>query len=292
MSTTSGILAVDIGGTKLAAAVVTAQGEIIRRDRVATPARAPWVTLSALIKRIQATASDIELVACGVACGGPMKIGGTEVSPLHIPTWIDFPLLQSISELTGLKTYIDNDAKALALAEGWKGAARDCANFMAVVIGTGVGGGLVENNRLAVGRSGNAGHFGHIVVGSGMSGLDNRSCRCGGRGCLEAYVSGPAVERETGRDPMYAPMNLKVRNGILFGRAVAAVAAVADISRIVVGGSVALGWGEPFFQAANDELASRAKLPFTTGISIVPLGLGESSALIGAAAVALTRIAS
>ena len=165
MSTTSGILAVDIGGTKLAAAVVTAQGEIIRRDRVATPARAPWVTLSALIKRIQATASDIELVACGVACGGPMKIGGTEVSPLHIPTWIDFPLLQSISELTGLKTYIDNDAKALALAEGWKGAARDCANFMAVVIGTGVGGGLVINNRLAVGRSGNAGHFGHIAVG-------------------------------------------------------------------------------------------------------------------------------
>ena len=96
MSTTSGILAVDIGGTKLAAAVVTAQGEIIRRDRVATPARAPWVTLSALIKRIQATASDIELVACGVACGGPMKIGGTEVSPLHITTWIDFTLLQSI----------------------------------------------------------------------------------------------------------------------------------------------------------------------------------------------------
>jgi len=53
-----------------------------------------------------------------------------------------------------------------------------------------------------------------------------------------------------------------------------------------------LGWGEPFFQAANDELASRSKLPFTTGVSIVPLGLGESSALIGAAAVALTSIAS
>jgi glucokinase len=292
MSTTSGILAVDIGGTKLAAAVVTAQGEIIRRDRVATPARAPWVTLSALIKRIQAAASDIDLVACGVACGGPMKIGGSEVSPLHIPTWIDFPLLTSISELTGLKTYIDNDAKALALAEGWKGAARDCANFMAVVIGTGVGGGLVENNRLTAGRTGNAGHLGHIVVGSDMSGLDNRPCRCGGRGCLEAYLSGPAVERETGRDSMYAPMNLKVRNGILLGRAVATVAAVADISRVVVGGSVALGWGEPFFQAANDELAARSKLPFTTGVSIVPLGLGESSALIGAAAVALTSIAS
>jgi glucokinase len=91
---------------------------------------------------------------------------------------------------------------------------------------------------------------------------------------------------------MYAPMNLKVRNGILLGRAVATVAAVADISRVVVGGSVALGWGEPFFQAANDELAARSKLPFTTGVSIVPLGLGESSALIGAAAVALTSIAS
>ena len=89
---------------------------------------------------------------------------------------------------------------------------------------------------------------------------------------------------------MYAPMNLKVRNGILLGRAVASVAAVADISRVVVGGSVALGWGDPFFEAANDELASRSKLPFTAGISIVPLGLGDSSALIGAAAVALTSI--
>lgn len=285
MATTSGILAVDIGGTKLAAAVVTAQGDIVRRDRVATPPRAPWVTLAALIKRIQAAASDIDLVACGVACGGPMKAGGSEVSPLHIPAWTNFPLLSSISELTGLKTYIDNDAKALALSEGWMGAARNCANFLAVVVGTGVGGGLVENNRLAVGRSGNAGHFGHIVVGT-----DDRPCRCGGRGCLETYLSGPAIELETGRDPMYAPMNLKVRNGILLGRAVASVAAVADISRVVVGGSVALGWGDPFFEAANGELRSRSKLPFTSDISIVSLGLGDSSALIGAAAIALTQM--
>ena len=290
MATTSGILAIDIGGTKLAAAVVTAQGDIIRRDRVPTPARAPWVTLSTLIKRIQAAASDIELLACGVACGGPMKIGGTEVSPLHIPAWVDFPLLSSISELTGLKTYIDNDAKALALAEGWMGAARGYAHFMAVVIGTGVGGGLVVNHRLVVGRSGNAAHFGHIVVSGDIVGQDGRPCRCGGRGCLEAYLSGPAIELETGRDPMYATMNLKFRNGILLGRAVASVAAVADISRVVVGGSVALGWGDPFFQAANDELAARSKLPFTAGISIVPLGLGDSSALIGAAAVALTNM--
>lgn len=280
-----GILAVDIGGTKLAAAVVTAQGDIVRRDRVATPSRAPWVTLAALIKRIQAAASDVELVACGVACGGPMKFGGVEVSPLHIPEWVDFPLLSSISELTGLQTFIDNDAKALALAEGWLGAMRECANFLAVVIGTGVGGGLVEGNRLAVGRTGNAGHFGHIIVGS-----DDRPCRCGGRDCLEAYVSGPAIERETGRNPMYAPKNLIVRNGILLGRAAASVAAAADIERVVVGGSIALGWGELFFQAANDEFRLRSKLQFTSGVSIEPLGLGDSSALIGAAAVALTSI--
>lgn len=280
-----GILAVDIGGTKLAAAVVTAQGDIVRRDRVATPSRAPWVTLAALIKRIQAAASDVELVACGVACGGPMKFGGVEVSPLHIPEWVDFPLLSSISELTGLQTFIDNDAKALALAEGWLGAMRECANFLAVVIGTGVGGGLVEGKRLAVGRTGNAGHFGHIIVGS-----DDRPCRCGGLGCLEAYVSGPAIERETGRNPMYAPKNLIVRNGILLGRAAASVAAAADIERVVVGGSIALGWGELFFQAANDEFRLRSKLQFTSGVSIEPLGLGDSSALIGAAAVALTSI--
>jgi len=281
MTENAGVLAVDIGGTKLAAAVVTRDGTIVRRDRIPNPQRDPWTALSALMRRMQAATTEIELVACGVACGGPMGAGGESVSPLHIPSWRDFPLRRSIAEATNLVTHVDNDAKALALAEGWLGAAVDHRDFMAVVVGTGVGAGLVSGGRLVDGASGNAGHIGHVVVGD-----EGRPCRCGGSDCLEAFVSGAAVEMETGRAPAYASAGLVERNGRLLGQAVASVAAMSDIRRVVVGGSVALGWGEPFFDAANREFDARSRIGFTRGLDIVPLGLGDRSALIGAAAVA------
>lgn len=281
MQDNAGVLAVDIGGTKLAVGVVARDGTIVRRDRIPTPQRDPWSSLVALMRRMQAATSEVEIVACGVACGGPMSANGESASPLHITAWRDFPLRRSITEATGLPTRVDNDAKALALAEGWLGAAVDQADFMAVVVGTGVGAGLVSAGRLVDGSSGNAGHIGHIVVGG-----DERPCRCGGSGCLEAYISGVAVELETGRAPAYAAAGLIERNGRLLGRAVASVAAMCDIRRVVVGGSVALGWGTPFFDAANREFEERSRIGFTRGLDIVPLGLGDRSALIGAAAVA------
>lgn len=282
---TAAILAVDIGGTKLAAAVVDLDGKIILRDRVPAPARDPWTTLANLIKRVQVSLSDVELLACGVACGGPMTLNGEKVSPLHIAAWHDFELRSMVAQITALPTFVDNDAKALALSEGWMGATAHLQNFMAVVVGTGVGAGLVLNSQLLDGRQGNAGHVGHIIVEP-----DGRACLCGGFGCLEAYISGPAILRQTGRDPMYAPANVVQRSGQLLGRACASVAAVADISRVVVGGSVALGWGEEFFQAANTEFVLRSKLSFSAGVDIVPVGLGDNSALIGAAAIARRKI--
>jgi glucokinase len=279
------ILAVDIGGTKLAAAVVDLDGKIILRDRVPTPARDPWTTLANLIKRVQASISDVELLACGVACGGPMTLNGEKVSPLHIAAWRDFELRSMVADITALPTFVDNDAKALALSEGWMGSTAHLQNFMAVVVGTGVGAGLVLDSQLLDGRQGNAGHIGHIIVEP-----DGRACLCGGSGCLEAYISGPAILLQTGREPMYAPANVVQRSGQLLGRACASVAAVADISRVVVGGSVALGWGEAFFQAANSEFVLRSKLSFLAGADIVPVGLGDSSALIGAAAIARRKI--
>jgi len=281
MAENIGVLAVDIGGTKLATAVVTRDGTIVRRDRISTPQRDPWSALAALMRRMQAATTEFELLACGVACGGPMSARGESASPLHIPEWRNFPLRRLIAETTNLETYVDNDAKALALAEGWLGAARDQSDFLAVVVGTGVGAGLVSAGRLVDGKSANAGHIGHIVVGS-----EGRPCRCAGRDCLEAFISGTAVERETGRSPVHAPAGLIERNGRLLGQAVASVAAMCDIRRVVVGGSVALGWGAPFFEAANREFEARSRIGFTRGLEIVPIGLGDRSALIGAAAVA------
>lgn len=278
-SSVPGYVAVDIGGTKLAAAVVTLDGSVIVSDRVPTPARDPWNALSALISRVVAATPDVAPVALGAGCGGPMTRGGETVSPLHIPSWRDFPLRESLSSLLDVPVAIDNDAKALALGEGWLGAARGCRDYMAVVIGTGVGAGLVIDGTLVDGATGNAGHLGHVVVEDG--GLE---CRCGAHGCLEAYLSGSGIESRTGQSARQASPAIIVDAGRRFGRAVASVAALTSLERVVVAGSVALGWGDVFFDAAREEFGARSRLSFTQTVDIVPAG--PRAGLLGAAALA------
>ncbi|HEY4331679.1 MAG TPA: ROK family protein [Ilumatobacteraceae bacterium] len=273
-------LAVDIGGTKLAAGVVDDDGRVVVRDRVPTPPRDVWPALERLILRVMA-AAPAPIVAVGAGCGGPMDIAAATVSPLHIPTWQQFELHAALTETTSLPVFIDNDAKALTLGEAWCGAAQGARNMVGVVVGTGVGGGILSNGRLLNGRLGNAGHIGHIIVEP-----EGRPCACGGIGCLEAYACGPAIEAETGRPPQRAPQAIIERTGLLVGRALASLAAIVDFRLAVVGGSVALGFGEPFFAAAQTEANLRAKLSFTEHLEIRRVGLGELSPLVGAAALA------
>lgn len=209
-----------------------------------------------------------------------MEPGGEMVSPLNIPGWRRFPLRARLARLTGLPTFVDNDAKALALAEGWRGAAAGRPNFVAMVVSTGVGGGIVLGGRLLDGRCGNAGHIGHVVVEP-----DGRACACGGRGCLEAEASGLSIEAVTGRPAATASPHVVERTGTLVGRAVASVASLLDLDLAVVAGSVALGFGDAFFAAAQHELSSRARLSFSRDARIVPGRLGAAGPLVGAGAV-------
>lgn len=281
------VLAVDIGGTKLSTGLVSADGDLLERhDRPTTGHADAEALFSALAELVEAVDGREGAVACGVGCGGPMAPGGVAVSPLNIPVWRDFPLRDRLGELVGLPTAVDNDAKALALGEGWRGAAAGRSNFLAMVVSTGVGGGLVLDGRLLDGRLGNAGHVGHVVVEP-----EGRACACGGRGCLEAEASGTAIAAATGRPPRQAAPEVRARTGTLVGRAVADVAQLLDLDLAVVAGSVALGFGEPFFAAAQAEIAARAGLAFARGARIVPAGLGSSGPLVGAAAVARRHLA-
>ena len=198
-----------------------------------------------------------------------MTMGGEAVSPLNIGAWRDFQLRARLGTSTGLPVFVDNDAKALALGEGWKGAAAGARDFIAMVVSTGVGGGIVLDGRLLDGGDGNAGHIGHVIVEP-----DGRRCVCGARGCLEAEVSGPSIAAATGRPATEAGPEVVARAGRLVGRAVASVANLLDLSLAVVAGSVALGFGAPFFAAAQDELDARCRLDFSRGGRTVPAGLG------------------
>jgi glucokinase len=285
-------LAVDIGGTKMAAGVVDRSGVLVHRTQVATPsspagtlpvaeeAEVLWEALAHVVREVQGAFDPADLVVCGVGCGGPMSPGGETVSPLNIAGWREFPLRRRLQELTGLPVFVDNDAKALARGEGWTGVAVGRRDYLAMVVSTGVGGGLVIDGRLLGGRLGNAGHIGHVVVEP-----DGRACVCGGQGCLEAEASGRAVEAITGQPAALAPVEIVQRTGTLVGRAVASVANLLDLPLAVVSGSVALGYGAPFFAAAQREVELRCGLDFARGTKVVPGGLGDRGPLTGAAAV-------
>lgn len=290
-------LSIDIGGTKCAVGLVTREGELIDRTSVPVNPRDTaedlFSDIAEAVQQQLARASEHHgdsPLTVGVACAGPSTHNLESVSPLNIPQWRDFSLRDRLIDLTGLPVFGDGDAKALALAEGWVGGARGVDNFMAMVVSTGVGGGIVLNGQLLEGASGNAGHVGHVIVEP-----NGRRCACGGRGCLEAEASGPAIEAITGRSPTQPTYEIMVRTGRLVGRGVASVCNLLDLQLVIVGGSVALGFGATFFNSAQRTLDELCGLEFSRGARIIPSRLADQGGLIGAAAVGwrgLNRMAS
>jgi glucokinase len=273
-------VAVDIGGTKVAAGVVDDTGALLCSEVAPTPGDSDGEVLFATVARLVDEVRTGDEAVVGVGCGGPMSDGNALVSPLNIPAWRNFALRQRMGDVTGLPVFVDNDAKALARGEGWVGAASSAPNFIAMVVSTGVGGGIFLDGRLLDGDAGNAGHIGHVIVEP-----SGRMCGCGARGCLEAEASGLAILATTGRPPAEAGPEVIERAGRLVGRAVASVANLLDLPLAVVGGSVALGFGERFFVAAQAEVDERCQLAFSRGARVIPAGLGGAGPLVGAAAV-------
>ncbi len=280
-------LSIDIGGSKIAVGLVTRNGELIDRTQFVVNAQDSSEELFDDLSR----AVDAQLLRAvdhhgvrpsvvGVGSAGPITANVETISPLNIPQWRGFELRQRLETLTGLPVFGDGDAKALALAEGWLGEARGIDNFMAMVVSTGVGGGIVLNGQLLDGETGNAGHIGHVIVEP-----NGRRCTCGGRGCLEAEASGPAIEAITGRSPTQPTYEIMVRTGRLVGRGVASACNLLDLKLVVVGGSVALGFGATFFNAAQRTLDELCTIEFSRKARIVPTRLSDEGPLIGASAV-------
>ena len=275
-------LAIDIGGTKMACGIVNNDGDLLLRDVIPTPKGTDGDALSAaLVALVESVRqrSDVVIDCCGVGCGGPMEPDGVTVSPLNITAWKKFPLKERLANSLEMDVTVDNDAKAFALGEWGKGSAHGVDSFLAMVVSTGIGGGLVVDGRLINGRLGNAGHIGHLVVEP-----QGRRCVCGVIGCLEAEASGTAIAAMTGWPAKDASSEIRRRTGTMVGRAVASVVTLLDLSLCIVAGSVALGFGEPFFTAAQDELERCTGLSYTEGARIVRAGLGDAGPLIGAGA--------
>ena len=270
------VLAVDIGATKIDVAVAETDGSLRDRRRLLLAGRDDIA--SALVSLVRDMASTHQVAAIGVGCAGPMTDHGATVSPVNIDQWREFPLRDVLCEGTGLDVFIEGDARALALAEGAVGAARGQRSYLSMVVSSGIGGGIVLNGGLLDGESGNAGHVGHLTVVPG-----GRRCHCRSRGCLEAEASGIAIEAMTGRPPREADDSMRRQVGELVGRAVGTLASVLDFSKCYVAGSVALGYGDVFFQSANDAATCVSTMPYTRNLTIERSGLYADGPLLGAA---------
>jgi glucokinase len=187
------VLALDIGGTKLAVAVVTDDGvchgllvEPTRRDEGPDPILA---RLFAMAHRSIDAAGLGPIGGVGISCGGPLnRADGILTGPLHLPRWVDIPIVAMAEDVFGVRAALENDATAAALGEYRYGGGRGTSTMLYLTVSTGVGGGAVVNGELNRGASGNGGEFGHILVRSG-----GRRCLCGRLGCLEIYASGSSI---------------------------------------------------------------------------------------------------
>jgi glucokinase len=299
------VLAIDIGGTKLAAGLVERGGRVASWAQTATPggmdAEQLWRTLAALLSRVMAEArvAAAELAGVGCGCGGPMKWPAGVVSPLNIPAWRDFPLAGRLAALfPGMPVRVHNDAIAMAAGEHWRGAGRGRRTMLGMVVSTGVGGGLVLDGKLINGASGNAGHIGHVVVEPG-----GPPCACGGRGCLEAIARGPALAawaqgegwrpgqarvtaKELADDAAQGhPVGLAAmrRAGRALGIAIASATHLCDLEVVAIGGGLAQA-GSLLFGPLEEALRTHLGLGYARDVRVVPAALGQAAGLVGAAA--------
>jgi len=309
MTPESPVLAIDIGGTKLAVAIVDGGGRISRHTQVPTPpeadAEALWRALLALVDEVtgdlvEGTAAE-SLAGVGVGCGGPMLWPAGVVSPLNIPGWREFPLRDRLQkQFPDIPVRLHNDAVCTAIAEHWRGAGRGCDNVLGMVVSTGVGGGLVLGGRLIDGASGNAGHIGHVVVEPG-----GPQCSCGGYGCLEAVASGPRLAewartegwhssegataenlaRDAARGHPVARRGMR-RAGEALGIAIASATHLCDLEVVAVGGGLSRA-GPLLFEPLEEVFRRHASMDFARSLRVVPAMLGQQAGLVGAAALVL-----
>lgn len=283
------ILAIDVGGSRFTAGLVTFRGELLDRSRAEVDTdvgpQSHFATLARIVAEQLDQARDqhgVRVRAIGVGCPGPIARNCAVVSPVSIPSWRRFELRQHLRELTRLPVFGDLDAKALALSEGWLGAARGAQSFCTINVSTGVSGGLVLDGELVDGATGNAGHIGHVIVEPG-----GRRCACGARGCLDSEASGLAIATITGRPLTEPTYDIMRRTGRLVGRAAGMVCTALDLDLVVVGGDVALGFAATFFNAAQEEIDATARVGQGAAARISPARLGDNGPLIGAGAVAI-----
>ncbi|MEY4436577.1 MAG: hypothetical protein RL100_41 [Actinomycetota bacterium] len=271
-------IGIDIGGTKIAGALVNSEGVIVRESRVPTPVQDPAALVAAVVALINELRAGHEVIGAGVAMAGFIDAAQSSVIYGTNFGWKNFPLKSEIEAKLEIPVIIENDANAAGWAEYRYGAGRGFKHMVMLTLGTGVGGAVIVDGRMLRGGFGVAGELGHLrVVPDGIP------CGCGQNGCIESYASGTALLREarelaesgkpegarlaelqkqvgelTGKEVYQAlvekdPGAVALLNQLAswLGQAIASLSAVLDPEVVVIGGGVSAA-GEMLLEPIRD----------------------------------------
>ncbi len=310
-------IGVDLGGTTVKTGLINSDGKVLALSKLPTRAEE---NPQAVIEQIKKSISEVLTHAngakvAGIGIGAPGLIqnpGGIVKNPPNIKNWDVVPLADIISKEFNLRVEVDNDANVAAVAEAKFGAGKQYPNFLFIIWGTGVGGGIIMDNHIYRGPSGGAGEVGHISIN-----YEGLMCNCGTRGCVEAYVGQKYLSKRTieklklvpnskilqfagGDENKIEPMHLSkaaeagdqlakdilVEAGTLLGTMIGAVMNTLDFRVTVIGGGVS-AVGDFVYDAITASVKKNVQKPLRDGIKIVRAQLGNDAGIFGAAGMVL-----
>lgn len=311
------VIGVDLGGTNLRTALLSPAGDVLARHKEATHASEGWEKVVARLiddinhQRENALRKGLDVIAAGVGAPGVIHVDkGIVVKSPNFPDWNNVPLKEHLEKALGIPVYIENDANAAALGEQWRGAGRDIGSMILLTLGTGVGGGIILDNKIWHGADGMAGEIGHMTLIP-----EGRPCSCKNVGCLEMYASARGIvqsyreaaaqQSDAGTTPgkqitseeIYAlarggnaiAAGVMKNMGRMLGIGIANLINIFNPERIVIGGGVKDAW-PLFIDSVREEIMRRAFEVPARRTEIVPSLLGDDAGMVGAAAVALRTI--
>ena len=306
------VLGVDVGGTSIKAGVFSIGGELLCETNVRTPMLTTEAAFGLVVGSLKDLVASVELpdpyvVAIGLDIPGPICEDGTVGFLSNAAIDLDGLKVAIRQGFPGAYLAVVNDANAAAIGEMWQGAARNYKSFVCVTLGTGVGGGVVIDGKLVLGKNGSAGELGHMTVNP----FEPRSCGCGRKGCLEQYASATGLVRlyrhecEAVNDEPYPIEHSSdayavfkaLENGDYHAKeaisqmceylaiAFAQIGTVIDPAAYIIGGGVAGS-----FDVFHDELVERYRrrcLPIMAGVPMIAAELGNHAGMYGSAYEAL-----
>jgi glucokinase len=305
------IVGVDLGGTNIKAGLVSQDGKVLYRTKIATEGKQGPEKVADRIAKValdcagHATGGKKNVLGVGIGSPGPldMKNGVVVVAP-NLPGWVNIPLRSMIEKRTGLPCTLENDANAAGLAEQWVGAGKGSDSVVIFTLGTGIGGGIVLNGKVWHGFSDVAGEIGHMSIHP-----DSPDCNCGSKGCIEAYASATAMVRRmretiakgvktslaekkdslTSKDIYEAALagdeaaceNMRM-TGFYLGVAIVNILHVLNPEVVVMSGGVAAA-GDLLMKPIKEVVETRAMEACRKGVKICWAVLGDDAGVIGAA---------